>query len=160
MSNRYWMAAAMGLALVAGTATAGGDHAKCTQTTQECLNAMVQDMKDRGWSGIELDKGEGAKAYTVKSVASGSPAEKAGIRTGDVVLAVNGIHIADESQHDALVKMKKERMRSGKTAAYTVVRDGKQKDVSLTLAPLPEEVMARWVGAHMLEHSAVEVAKK
>jgi hypothetical protein len=51
-------------------------------------------------------------------------------------------------------------MKPGNTITYLVARGGKKKDVSVTLAPLPESVMAEWIGRHMLEHATVEMAKK
>ena len=43
---------------------------------------------------------------------------------------------------------------------YTIGRKGKERDVDATLAKLPEEVLAQWVGGHMLEHATIAQAQK
>jgi hypothetical protein len=45
-------------------------------------------------------------------------------------------------------------MTPGAKATYTVQREGKDREVEVTLGKLPPEVLARWVGAHMLEGHA------
>jgi len=52
-----------------------------------------------GWLGVELDEDQ---PLTVKSVVKGSPAARAGIRPGDVFVAVNGRRVANA---DVLVRM-------------------------------------------------------
>jgi len=39
-----------------------------------------------------------------------------------------------------------------------VKRNGYDKNVSVTLGEMPAEVLARFVGQHMLEHATTEVA--
>ncbi len=43
---------------------------------------------------------------------------------------------------------------------YTVKRDGNDREVNLTLGPMPADVLAKWIGQHMLDHAQVDVAKK
>ena len=40
---------------------------------------------------------------------------------------------------------------------FTVMRDGQKKDLEVTLGELPRDVMAQWIGNHMLE-SHMQVA--
>ncbi len=42
----------------------------------------------------------------------------------------------------------------GQEVIYTVKRNGYDKEISLTLAPMPADVMAQWIGKHMIEHAA------
>lgn len=99
----------VGLLLAGGlvsAAFAGGAGYKCTKTTDECLNAMVSDMKTRGWIGCELDKDESG-ALVVKRVVAGTPAEAAGIQVGDQFIAMNGIKFGDDRNMEALYAAKK-----------------------------------------------------
>ena len=81
---------------VAIPAVAGDDHEKCTADTQTCLNMMVSKLKERGWVGINMDEEDGK--LTVLSVENDSPAAEAGMREGDVLVAMNGIEFSDANQ--------------------------------------------------------------
>ncbi|UCE02351.1 MAG: PDZ domain-containing protein [Candidatus Latescibacterota bacterium] len=139
-------------ALVASAAVAGE---KCTGETQQCLNYMAKSSESKGWIGIEGDKVEG-KGYTVTKVIAGSPAEKSGLKAGDVIVAFEGISLASESEE--LQKAWKSKMKPGNTIEYTIVRDGHKKSKEITLAKMPEDVFAKMVGKHMLQHADTQTA--
>ncbi len=147
---------AVAIALAAAPALAG-DGKKCEGTTQECLDYMAANMKNRGWVGVEMeDAGHGY--HKVTRVIGGSPAERAGVKPGDVLVAVEGHDVAeaDKTTWQAL----EAKMKPGNRIAYTVERNGSKKQIDVTLAEMPDEVLAQWVGKHMLAHAAVEVASK
>lgn len=147
-------AAVFGLAvLLAAPAFAG--EGKCNASTQECLDKMAAHMKDSGWVGVELEKSD-IGGYEVAKVIPGSPAEEAGIRAGDVLFAMNGIEISEKNE-EALMKVKKG-LSPGKSVDYTIKRDGYDRQVTVTLAPMPADVLARYVGQHMLEHASAGIA--
>ena len=157
MKGRNWL---VGLVLVAGIASlalAGGDGHKCTKSTDECLTAMVSEMKTRGWVGVELDQSD-AGELVVSRVVPGAPAEAAGIQVGDVFVAMNGIKFGDEKNMEALYAAKKTQ-KVGSDVTYTVERKGNAKQVAMKLAPVPEDTLAQWVGHHMLEHANTAIAK-
>ena len=129
-----------------------GDEQRCKASTQDCLNYMHANLEHRGWVGIEYDE-ENDK---VLRVIEGSPAEKAGFRKGDVMVAMNGVDISEENA-DALKKMKYEQMKPGNKVTYTVARAGMKKNIEVTLAAVPDEIIAQWVGKHMLEAHAEEI---
>jgi C-terminal processing protease CtpA/Prc len=135
---------------VAPAVQAGPDHYKCTKSAQECLNEMAASFKNTGWVGLELDKDDDG-VMVVRRVVNGSPAETAGFREGDVLVALQGIRFGDESKLDSLKAVKKS-MVPGKQVTYTVRRSGVETKVNVTLAPLPQEVLAQWIGSHMLSH--------
>lgn len=68
--------------------------------------------------------------FLVNDVLPGSPAEKAGLKHGDVIIAVDGVKVKDF--HDFMMKIS-ERM-PGETIKLDIYQDGKPKTVSLTLA--------------------------
>lgn len=154
---RSMIVALLGVALAA-PAMAGGKYGKCEQTTQACLDEMSASLKHRGWVGIEMDQDEESGAMTVNRVVAGSPAESAGFQQGDVLKAVNGIEFGEKNE--AKLKGLREVMTPGATVKYTVERAGKSVDLDIKLAELPPQVMAQWVGMHMLEHTKVDVAQK
>lgn len=157
--TRKWtllIAYAVLLALLALAARAG-EPGKCSYATQDCLNYMATRMKTSGWIGVELEIDEHQGIYRVERVVPDSPAEGAGIRPGDLLYALEGIRLS-EANNDKLAKVKKN-WKPGQTVHYTIRRDGANVQVTLTLAPMPADIVARQIGQHMLLHAAAEVAQ-
>lgn len=152
--NRLGLAALM-LAL-AIPAFAGHDGEKCTHPTQECLDYMATNLRNTGWIGVELDINEDSGARVVKKVVPGSPAEAAGIQPGDILVSLNGTKLA-KGNEEAIMQTKKD-MKPGQTVTYVVSSNGMDKKVVLVLAPMPADVMAAYIGQHMLEHANMQVA--
>jgi len=141
------------IALAVAVPVMAGEGKSCSHPTQDCLNYMADNLKDRGWVGLEMAD----ESMKISRVVEGSPAEKAGFEVGDVLTAVNGVSYSEENQ-EKLNKIKHHEMKAGNTVTYTVERSGHAKKIDVTLAELPETVMAQWVGGHMLEHAEVKVA--
>lgn len=137
---------------------AGHGHEKCSYDTQTCLNMMAEKMKNSGWIGVELDKNEQTGEISVKKVIDGSPAAKAGLKTGDVLYAIDGIVINDENEEK--IHNAKKSWKPGTSISYTIKRDGYDRKASVTLASMPADILARYIGQHMLDHASVEVATK
>lgn len=146
----------LGVLLLAVSVAFGGGE-KCKMSTQECLDTMATKMKDSGWVGVELEGIEGAPGMTVLRVVPDSPAEAAGIEVGDVLLAINGIELIEENQE----KLSENRAKSkpGATTTWTMTRGDARRELHITLAPMPADVLAAYIGQHMLEHASVELAK-
>lgn len=144
------------ISITASPLIAGEDH-RCKASTQDCLNYMAAHLKERGWLGIEYDE----ENQKVLRVIEGSPAEKAGFRKGDVLIAIAGVDISDENSAE-IKKIQYEKMRPGNRVTYTVVRAGMKKNLEVTLSEVPDDIMAQWVGRHMLEDHVedVQVASK
>jgi serine phosphatase RsbU (regulator of sigma subunit) len=70
-----------------------------------------------------------ASSRKIIMVATGSPADRAGIRTGDRVLSINGIDIADLGAVRALA----DRVSTGSTIVYRLERDGTTLTVPIEL---------------------------
>ena len=149
------------LAVVLATLfTFGGDaksEKKCPLPTQECLNLMAEKLKGAGWVGIEYEWDEQEKVMQVVKVVPGSPAESAGLQPGDRLYAVDGMSFEErEKQKDKIMKA----WKPGQSVTYSLKRAGQDKRISLTLGAMPADVLARYIGQHMLEHAQVEMAKK
>lgn len=69
----------------------------------------------------------------VRAVASGSAAEKAGIKVGDVIVRVDDVRVATPA--DISVHMRASR---GRAVSVTVVRDRKEVNVTLTASARPD----------------------
>jgi len=144
-----------------GAVAVAGDAAKrCTAPVQECLDHMSAVLKSSGWVGIEFEYGTGrGGGYEVTRVLPESPAAKAGLQPGDTLTALNGVRLV-KSNDVALAKVRED-WKPGQSVTYTVKRQGQDRDITLTLAPMPADVMAKWIGEHMMEHvGAANVASK
>lgn len=71
-----------------------------------------------------------AKGALVNDVIKGGPADKAGIRQGDVITALNGTEVKDPSHLQRQVA----EAGIGKVVKITVFREGKALDLNITLA--------------------------
>ena len=108
---------------------------------KQIMNDLVQYGKvRRGWLGVYIQPltKEFAQAYgvseekgaIVSDVMPDSPAEKAGLRRGDVIIAVNKDKI--EGSQELVTKIRG--FNSGETISLSVIRQGKQMTVSATLS--------------------------
>jgi len=98
------------------------------------------DLKLQKEKGLSVDHGALIEATTdtaggsQPAIAPGSPAEKAGLKAGDIVLAIEGISVDSEHPLDAQLTS----YAPGQSVKLTILRDGKQLDVSVTLGTRPE----------------------
>ncbi len=86
-------------------------------------------------SRLELD-GENVLGVTVTSVQQGSPADQAGLRQGDSIIAINGDRWTEGETPDQLARKVGE-MKPGQEIQLLVIRDGKEREFGLKLAPRP-----------------------
>jgi len=106
---------------------------------------MKQGKIVRGWLGVtiqditpELSQKFGlkdSKGALVGDIAKGSPAEKAGIMRGDVILDFNGKEIKSVASLRNMVAQSK----VGSQAKLRILRNGKEYEVSAVIAELPKE---------------------
>ena len=97
------------------------------QVHRGMIGVTIQPVTSDIASSLGLSQVRGA---LVNSVTPGSPAEKAGIRRGDVITAVNGSAIKDSND----LRNDVAQMAPGSTVKLTVVRDGKEQSLDVTLA--------------------------
>jgi len=139
-------------------ALAGGDHKKCTASTQDCLDKMAQKFADAGWLGVEYEPIEGKGYWKLEKVVEGSPAEAAGLEAGQVILAINSVSLGDDNK-DGLKKVKTA-WQPGTEMTLVVKTSSGKKELHATLGNMPDDRIAMYVGKHMMEHSTVAVAQK
>ena len=131
---------------------AGESHDKCTAGTQECLDKMASNLKHRGLIGLE---GEGTdEGYVVQKLIEGANAGAAGLKVGDVLVAVNGIALTDKEAAYADSKNRK----PGKVAQVTVLRGGEKLTMPVELVGTSEQQIAQAIGGHMVDHAEMTVA--
>jgi serine protease Do len=102
------------------------------------LGVTVSDLTPELAQGFGMP--EGSHGAVVQNVLPKAPAGKAGIQAGDVVVALNGKPVETSGQLTRGVAT----VPPGSKATLTVLRDGKKKDVAVTVAQRPdEEALAR-----------------
>ena len=94
------------------------------------LGVLIQEVSKSLAESFGLDKPHGA---LVSQVLAGSPAAQAGIHTGDVIVEYDGEEISYSSELPQLVG----RTKVGDTVELIVVRNGKEKELSLKIGELP-----------------------
>ena len=98
------------------------------------------DLKVKKDNNLSVDHGAliepttDATGKVLPAVAPGSPAEAAGLKAGDIVLEIQGTAVDSEHPLDALLTS----YAPGQQVQLTILRDGKQVDVSVTLGTRPE----------------------
>ncbi len=83
--------------------------------------------------GAQLTDAPSAGGAEIAAVQSGSPAEEAGLREGDVVVAVDGRRVRSSGELVAAVGARD----PGDAVTLTVTRDGEDRDVEVTLGTRP-----------------------
>lgn len=100
------------------------------------LGVTVQEITPKIAEAMELETPQGV---LIAEVIKGSPAAKAGIRQGDVVVSINRTEVNDPSALQFLVSG----IAPGTRVPVTVVRDGGRKTVTVTIGDLSEAEVPR-----------------
>ncbi len=113
----------------------------------------------RGYIGVYLNPGEVTKEMAaqfgydqsggvlIADVLKDGPADKAGIKSGDIIVELEGEKVEDNASFRRNVA----RIMPDKKAKFTIVRDGKRKDVTIKVGLLPNDDHAQEESAQVLE---------
>ena len=100
------------------------------------IGVVIQEVTKELAESFGLSKTQGA---LVASVEKGSPADKAGLEAGDVILRFNDKPVTQSSDLPRIVGSS----RPGSKASLQVWRGGTTKDLTLTVGEMPDEVAGR-----------------
>ena len=117
-----------------------------TLSTAQAAEAAASS---RGWMGVQIQPVTSAiadslgmkesKGALVAEPMADSPAAKAGVRSGDVITALNGNAVKDARDLAAQIGG----MVPGATVNVTIWRDAAETSISMTLGEMPKERAAR-----------------
>ena len=96
------------------------------------LGVRIQDITDEFAAALGIPKNRGSY---IQSVEPGGPAEKAGLKVGDVVTSVNGKEVTQDQSLSYLVN----NLQPGTRVPITLLRDGKTMTVTATIARRPSD---------------------
>ena len=107
-----------------------GSLVKDGHVTRGYMGMLIQDLTPALAKEFKL---KGVKGALVSEVTPDSPAEKAGIKDGDVILEFDGKPVTD-SRH---LKLTVARTQPGETVSVKVLREGATKALDITVKELP-----------------------
>lgn len=128
----------------------GGNHgvgfAIPSNLARSVMESLIQDGHvTRGYLGVNIQNItpelaeafnlEDRKGALVGGVMPDSPASKAGLRSGDVILKFNGTDVTDSRRLQLAVAQS----RPGSEVPVEILRDGKRETLALTVKQLPGE---------------------
>jgi serine protease Do len=96
------------------------------------LGVVIQPMDDDLAHALGMDRAHGA---LVESVEPGSPADKAGVKSGDVIVALDGQDVGHSIDLPRMVA----RHAPGTDVKVTLVRDKEKRTIDMALAALKDE---------------------
>ena len=108
------------------------------------IGAQAQDITADLAQAFNLPNGAGGAVIT--QVSSGSAADKAGLKAGDIVLEINGKSVKDASDLRNFIGL----LRVGKKVEMKVMRDGKTKNlVAIVQTPVSNEKQGKALHPHL-----------
>ncbi|MFI5015099.1 MAG: Do family serine endopeptidase [Hyphomicrobiales bacterium] len=131
----------------------GGSVGIAFAIPSQTVQSVVDQLKDkgsvtRGYIGVQIqpvtaDIADGlglkeAKGALVASIAADSPAGKAGLKSGDAILGVNGQSIADARELSRAIAA----LKPGDKVTLSVWREGEAKSIEVAVAIFPTEKVA------------------
>ena len=132
----------------------GGSVGIAFDIPADTVKVVVAQLKDhgavtRGWIGVQIQPVtaeiadslslKNARGALVAEPQSDSPAQKAGIKAGDVIVSVNGETVSDARNLARRISA----MAPGTSVKLGIIRGGKEDTLTLTLGELPKERQAR-----------------
>jgi serine protease Do len=103
------------------------------------LGVQIKDLDTDFARSLDVEPFSGA---LVAEVMDGTPAQEAGIKSYDIVTAVNGKKVTSSQELMNEVAL----IKPGKEASFTILRDGKKKNFSVVLAERDNEALAAGSG--------------
>ena len=97
------------------------------------LGVSIQNVTPEVASALGMK--EGAKGALVAAVVADGPAAKGGFQQGDIITAINGQGVEDNTDLTRKVAL----VASGQTATFSVSRDGKALQLHATIGARPDE---------------------
>src|SRR5215213_5848637 len=115
-------------------ANSGVGFAVPSDTVKDVVPKLIKNGKiDRAWLGLSSAEQPDSRGAVVGTVTNGSPADKAGIRGGDVITAIGGKTIRNPSDLSLTVLTK----RPGDEVKVELKRDGKSRTMTVKLGNRP-----------------------
>ena len=148
----------------------GGNVGIAFDIPAETVKKVVAQLRDhgsvtRGWIGVQIQPVtadiadslgmKNAHGALVAEPQSGSPAEKAGVKSGDVIVSVNGEAVEDARNLARRIGT----LSPGTSVKLGIVRNGREDTLTLTLGELPRERQARAAVEEREDKGSIDVPR-
>jgi len=139
---RHWLRLGiLGFALLAPAGVLAAEP-KCELDATACLQHFER-MRRRPWLGVKFDT-DSTGRMLIQEVVPGSPAQRAGVRAGDVLRGIEG-------QPPAQWFAGKAGWGPQERGGITILRGRSEKTFMVLYEAIPEDLFARIVGLHMVD---------
>ncbi len=125
--------------LEAAAAEVGQLSAQLGASVADRFNTTVIDRRRRAIIGVQLDSASGKDGVRVREVSPGGPAAEAGVRAGDVIVAIDGKEVSGREGKGEAAREVVSLIRGVEPESKVklrVMRDGKPKDIEVTARPM------------------------
>jgi len=133
-----------------GMVSALEDKYSMYYTKQEYEDSMTSVNGDYNGIGATVQMINETKEKVIIELQKGAPAEKAGLKVGDVIVMINGEDVSEKSLDDTVAMIKGE---DGKKSVLAIVRKEKEKEVKKEITVVAEKIIIQSVSSKMLEGS-------
>src|SRR5262245_2630755 len=96
--------------------------------------------------GVQIDPDSGKEGAKVLKVSPGGAAEAAGVQSGDVIVALDGVKVAGVAEPGRTVGEHMRDVKPDQKVKVKVLRDGKNKDLGVVARPMAGFAMAGMPG--------------
>ena len=122
------LASGIGFAIPASTVQRVVQDLRATgSVSRGFLGVQIESLSDESAKALGLPNANGA---LVTDTIDGSPAQKAGIKRGDVILKINGEPVKDNREASRKIAA----LQVGQTATFTIWRDNQSITITVTVA--------------------------
>jgi S1-C subfamily serine protease len=122
------------------------------ELTAQLSRPVIEGFKDFDWEmwddhghaiiGVQLDPQAPGPGARVRGVSPGGPAAEAGIRAGDVIVAVNGTEVQGANPARQVMRLMRD-VKPDSKVSVRVQREGSTRDFSVTARSGPNFLFAR-----------------
>lgn len=136
------------VAIVLAAASVYADHPRCNASARECDHQIRQILSGRRYSGLTIE--ETSPGLVIKSVAEQSPAWRAGLKSGDRLIAANGKSLTQASARE----FKQILADARETGKVWIIfwRRGSYSRIEFRLEPYSKEQIEKIVSAHLSQN--------
>ena len=127
--------------------SSGAREARCTKDSKDCAASMREMFQTRGWSGIEEESHNDDWTRTIRSIIPGSPADRVGLKAGDVIVSVNGMTLSEVNEPRVRTLYAKG-FKIGERLSIGIMRGDEISTIKVPLERIPDAVLTARIERH------------